>query len=150
MFKIIQIMRDTKRLVDIANAERIKNGGEASFGFWFTNRSFLVPAITLLVNFLVMLGLPWLQPLTATLSSVSPDFIANNIVELSMAVALIWSFFERAFSKGMTIWNRKQGMKAVEQSVGPGYDEPDALTAALNQALSMRHPKEVYKEAVAK
>lgn len=137
MFKIITIIRDTKRLVDIANRERVKNAGEPAFAFWLTNRSFLVPTITLLINILITLNLPFLVPLVQLITSVSPDFIAENIVEVTMGFALIWSFFERVFAKGITIWNRDQGVKAVEEAVTVKHVERDRLQEALDQALKL-------------
>ncbi len=60
MFRLLRVFHETKKLVDIANREASKYDGEGPrFSFWLTNRSFLVPALVLLLNILVLFQVPF-------------------------------------------------------------------------------------------
>ena len=64
MFKLINSAREVIKLIELAN--RLSDEAPEDtpkFGFLLTNRSFLVPAIGLIINILVIFSFPALAPL---------------------------------------------------------------------------------------
>lgn len=140
MFRLLRVFHETKKLVDIANREAAKYDGEGPrFSFWLTNRSFLVPALVLLLNVLVLFQVPFLMPLVepviAYMQATSPDVLAEHIGAITITLGLVWAAMERLLGRTRVLWNRKQGIKAVEEAVTVVRVERDRLQEALDQAL---------------
>lgn len=118
------------RLVKLANdAARASGEKNPPFSFYLTNRSFLIPALGLLLPILIAFNFPLLTPLALWVQSQSPEAIMEYLAFLPVAAGILWAVGERLLGKTRVIWNIAQGKQAIKEQVGE-----DNLNKALRAA----------------
>jgi hypothetical protein len=133
MFTYIRIAQEIASLVKLANQlSDAAPGDTPKYGFLFTNRSFLVPAIGILINILILFGFPPLVPVVELLQLYSPDIIAEHIILAITVVTAIWSYIERRMTSAKVIVTRDQATAAVRKMTEIAGN--DALSQALKHA----------------
>ena len=136
MLKAISFIRDVKKLVDTANAIRAEAAatGKPAYSLALTNRSFIAQVI----GVLLILAIPF-----GFVLPIPTDQLVEFIVALaSLAVgAFSWSGVERLSGATRAIWNRTQGVKAVEEAAAMSAavatpEGEDKLSQALREAVA--------------
>lgn len=131
MFKLINSAREIIKLIELAN--RLSDEAPEDtpkFGFLLTNRSFLVPAIGLIINILVIFSFPALAPFLSMIHGVPAEELANWIIGIVSFGSIMWSVIERKMTKAKVVLTKKQAEKAVAEVVGD-----DKLAKALRAAI---------------
>ena len=146
MLKVVTFVRDLKRLVDTANAIRAEAAktGQPAFSLAFTNRSFVVQVVAMLLLLAAPLG--FVLP-------IPPEMLVEFIVTaVSLAAGLLsWSGFERLTGVTRAVWNRTQGIKAVQEAAAVAADgDPDKLSIALTRALALAEDRPAMQRAIRK
>lgn len=132
MFARFKAIQETIKLIRLANRMSDELPGDTpKFGYLLTNRSFLVPAIGLIVNILIFLNFPLLAPVLQYLQAYSPEITAETIIMMVGMVSIFWSMVERMMTKARAILTPKQAEKALAEVVGD-----DALAEALREAIN--------------
>ena len=136
MVRILRYFREVIDLVRLINeiADEHPEKGIRKYGYLFTNRSFLVPAVTLLINFLILVNASSLVPALAALTVLPPEMIVERIIGISTAIALLWSVLERLGTTAGVIFSKRQAKKKLGEVSG-GVIGSDKLSDALRQAL---------------
>lgn len=151
MFKIFALLKDVGQMVQLANreaarydieAERILSQGKTPpprWSFFLTNRSFLVPVLTMGFNILLVLGLgPWFSAFFSLVPGLDASTLAqlttDQIVLITTLLAGGWSMLERVRGKTKVIWNRRQARAALDEANSVAQN--DRLSAALDRAMS--------------
>ena len=131
MFTKFRVIKETIKLIQLAN--RMSDdlpGDRPKFGYLLTNRSFLVPAIGILVNILIVLNFPLLSPILTLLQGYSPELVAETIIAWITMLSLMWALIERMFTNAKAVLTPKQAEKALAEVVGD-----DKLAHAMRKAL---------------
>jgi len=131
MFGRFRVIKEIIALVQLAN--KLSDNappGTPKFGFLLTNRSFLVPAITILINILILLNFSALYPLLSIFQSLPPELLAERVVLTTTVGSFLWSFIERAKTTAKIVVTRKQAKQAVTEVVGS-----DELANKLREIL---------------
>lgn len=131
MFKLLNSAREIIKLIELANrlSDQVPKD-TPKFGFLLTNRSFLVPAIGLVINILVILSFPALAPFLSMIEGVPAEELANWIIGIVSFGSILWSVIERKFTKAKVVLTKNQAERAVAEVVGD-----DALAKALRAAI---------------
>lgn len=120
------------KLVRLANnLSEQAPGNTPKFGFLLTNRSFLVPAIGMVINILIMFNAPFLAPVLDLLQSQHPQIVSEYIVIAITSITFMWGFIERMLTSAKVVLTRKQAVDAIAEVVGD-----DALAQALSKAVA--------------
>lgn len=131
MFAKFRAIKETVKLIQLAN--RMSDdlpGDRPKFGFLLTNRSFLVPAVGILVNILIILNFPLLSPILTLLQGYSPELVAETIIAWITMLSFMWALIERMFTTAKAVLTPKQAEKALAEVVGD-----DDLAKALRKAM---------------
>lgn len=131
MFKLLKSAREIIKLIELANkiSDQVPEN-TPKFGFLLTNRSFLVPAIGLIINILVILSFPALAPFLSMVDGVPAEELANWIIGIVSFGSILWSVIERKMTTAKVVLTKKQAEKAVAEVVGD-----DELAKALRAAI---------------
>lgn len=139
MFKIYKLYKELTSLVKIANSVADQQTGDGpKWSFFLTNRSFLVPAIGIVINILLLAQMPFLSPILAYLQAFSPQLVAEHMVIVVTAVTFLWSLVERLMGKTRVVWNKKQCVNAVCEAYSYGTVPEDKLSEALRKIGVMK------------
>ena len=134
MFGKIKAINETIKLVKLANDMSNRLPGERlKVGFLLTNRSFLIPAIGIVINILIYFNFPLFAPLLDYLQSNHVEVTADFIMLWTTAITFIWGLVERAMTRAKAVVTPKQAEKALAQVVGD-----DALAKSLRAALNQK------------
>lgn len=131
MFKLINSAREIIKLIELAN--RISDqipGDTPKFGFLLTNRSFLVPAIGIIINILIIFNFPALAPFLSMIDGIPAEELANWIIGIVSFGSILWSIIERKLTSAKVVLTKKQAERAVAEVVGD-----DELAKALRAAI---------------
>ena len=120
--RIFKAAKEIIELIRLANKVSDERGEGPKFGFLLTNRSFLVPALGLVLNILILLNLPLLGPLVSLLQRLPMEVTAEYIVIGVTALSALWSVLERIGTRAKVIITKRQAEDALDR----------ALMAALN------------------
>lgn len=148
MFGKLRIFKEIIALIQLANqiADEAP-AGTPKYGFLLTNRSFLVPAITITINILIILNFGFLYPVLSVFQSLPAELLAERVVLISSVLSFLWSYIERARTSAKIVITKKQAIEAVAASVVSAkldnktdakVDDVignDMLSAALRKAL---------------
>lgn len=133
MFGKIKAINETIKLVKLANDMSNRLPGERlKVGFLLTNRSFLIPALGIVINILIYFNFPMFIPLLEYLQTNHVELTADTIIVWTTVVTFIWGLIERAFTRAKAVVTPKQAEKALAQIVGDDKLAQN-LRAALNQ-----------------
>lgn len=131
MFNPIRAVHETVKLIRLANEISDRQPGDTpKFGYLLTNRSFLVPAIGLVINILIILNFPILSPILNLLQAYSPELTAEMIIAYITFMSFFWTMIERMFTTAKVVLTRKQAKAALTEVVGS-----DQLAEALRKAV---------------
>ena len=105
MLNKIKVFWEISKITKLANELASQTSTSKRWGFLLTNRSFLVPALGILLNILILLNFPLLAPVLNILQSMDHAMLTEQIVLAITALTFVWSFLER-------MWLRWKGIDA--------------------------------------
>ena len=122
------------KITKLANEMAAQTGSPVRFGWLLTNRSFLVPALGMVVNILLLLNFPLLVPVLELLQNIDHRVVAEYVAIAVTVLSFVWSFIERMRLrwKGIdakVVVSRTDAANAVSKVVGD-----DGLAKALIKA----------------
>lgn len=134
MLNKIRAFMEISKITKLANEMAAQTGSPVRFGWLLTNRSFLVPALGIVLNVLLLLNFPLLVPVLNLLQEMDHNIVAEYVAVAVTVLTFLWSAIERIRLrfKGIdakVVVTRGDAEKAVTKVVGD-----DKLAQALIKA----------------